>query len=112
VHELNGLKDSLLQNAVEFKDPTSARLLLQTLQELGRRLDSQKSSLDADVLRLSSYQQTVMLRAMDAALNFAKKELRERFPDVAIDDLDSLVGQGLLMAKAELLAESDSDEFI
>ena len=112
VHELNGLKDSLVQNALEFKDPVSARLLLQTLQELGRRLDSQKSSLDADVLRLSEYQQGVMLRAMDAALGFAKKELRERFPDVGVDDLDALVGEGLLRAKAELLAESESDEFV
>jgi hypothetical protein len=107
IHELNGLKDSLVQNAVEFKDPVSARLLLQTLQELGRRLDSHKSSLDADVLRLSVYQQGVMLRAMDAALTFAKGELRERFPDVSTDDLDALVGEGLLRAKAELVAESD-----
>jgi hypothetical protein len=112
VHELNGLKDSLLQNAVEFKDPVSARLLLQTLQELGRRLDSQKSSLDADVLRLSEYQQGVMLRAMDAALNFAKRELRLNYPDVSVDELDALVGEGLLRAKAELLAESEPDEFV
>jgi hypothetical protein len=112
VHELNDLKDSLIKNAVEFKDPVSARLLLQTLQELGRRLDSQKSSLDADVLRLSTYQQTIMLRAMDAALKFAKGELRERFPDVTVDDFDALVGEGLLRAKAELLAESEPDEFI
>jgi hypothetical protein len=112
IHELNGLKDSLVQNAVEFKDPVSARLLLQTLQELGRRLDSHKASLDADVLRLSVYQQGVMLRAMDAALNFAKGELRERFPDVSTDDLDALVGEGLLRAKAELVSESVSDEFV
>jgi hypothetical protein len=112
VHELNDLKDSLIKNAVEFKDPVSARLLLQTLQELGRRLDSQKSSLDADVLRLSTYQQTIMLRAMDAALKFAKGKLRERFPDVTVDDFDALVGEGLLRAKAELLAESEPDEFV
>ncbi|NBT47764.1 MAG: hypothetical protein EBT07_08080 [Actinobacteria bacterium] len=112
VHELNVLKDSLLKNAVELQDPTSARLLLQTLQELGRRLDSQKSSLDADVLRLSEYQQGVMLRAMDAALSFAKRELKEKYPSVSVDELDVLVGEGLLRAKAELLAESVSDEFV
>jgi hypothetical protein len=107
VHELNSLKDSLLKGAVEHQDPISARLLLQTLQELGRRLDSHKSSLDSEVLRLSVYQQGVLLRAMDAALNFAKGELRERFPDVSVDDLDALVGEGLLRAKAELSSESD-----
>ena len=112
VHELNVLKDSLLRNAVELQDPTSARLLLQTLQELGRRLDAQKSSLDADVLRLSEYQQGVMLRAMDAALGFAKRELRDKYPSVSVDELDALVGEGLLRAKAELLAESVSDEFV
>lgn len=112
VHELNVLKDSLLRNAVELQDPTSARLLLQTLQELGRRLDAQKSTLDADVLRLSEYQQGVMLRAMDAALGFAKRELRDKYPSVSVDELDALVGEGLLRAKAELLAESVSDEFV
>jgi len=106
VHELNVLKDSLMQNAVDFKDLESASLLLKTLQELGRRLEAQRVSLDADVLRLSEYQQGVMLRAMDAALDFAKRELRDRYPDVVVSELDELVGEGLLRAKAELLAES------
>ncbi len=110
VHELNVLKDSLMQNAVDFKDLESASLLLKTLQELGRRLEAQRVSLDADVLRLSEYQQGVMLRAMDAALDFAKRELRDRYPDVVVSELDELVGEGLLRAKAELLAESDFDE--
>ncbi len=51
---------------LRLKDPESARLLLKTLELIGRRLDSQKSSLDAEVLRLSAYQQGVLLRAMDA----------------------------------------------
>lgn len=109
IHELNELKGSLQQNAVEFKDPVSARLLLQTLSELGRRLDSQQVQIDEQVLRLSEYQQGVLLRAMDAALGFAKRELRERYPDVDVAELDELVGEGLMLAKLELLEEGVDD---
>lgn len=102
IHELNELKGSLQQNAVEFKDPVSARLLLQTLSELGRRLDAQQVQVDEQVLRLSEFQQGILLRAMDAALGFAKRELAERYPDVDSSVLDELVGEGLMLAKAEL----------
>ncbi len=106
LYELNGLKDSLGDAALRLKDPESARLLLKTLELIGRRLDSQKSSLDAEVLRLSAYQQGVLLRAMDAALKFAKGELAERYPEVAVEELDSLVAEGLFLAKDVLAAES------
>ena len=66
--ELNELKDSLTQNAVDFRDNESAKLLLKVLQELGRRLDSERTKLDLDVIKLSEYQERVLLRAMDAAL--------------------------------------------
>ena len=63
--------------------------------------------LDVEVLRLSEYQQRVLLRAMDAALNFAKRELLERYPEVGAAELDGLVAEGLFLAKSELMAESD-----
>ncbi len=106
LYELNGLKDSLGDAALRLKDPESARLLLKTLELIGKRLDSQKAQLDDQVLRLSEYQQGVLLRAMDAALGFAKRELAERYPEVSSDDLDALVAEGLFLAKAELVAES------
>lgn len=107
LYELNGLKDSLGDAALRLKDPESARLLLKTLELIGKRLDSQKAQLDDQVLRLSEYQQGVLLRAMDAALNFAKRELAERYPEVSSDDLDALVAEGLFLAKSELAAESN-----
>lgn len=106
LYELNGLKDSLGDAALRLKDPESARLLLKTLELIGRRLDSQKSQLDAEVLRLSEYQQGVLLRAMDAALGFAKRELAERYPEVSGEELDALVAEGLFLAKDVLVAES------
>lgn len=109
IHELNELKSSLQHNAVELKDPVSARLLLQTLSELGRRLDSQQLQVDEQVLRLSEYQQGVLLRAMDAALGFAKRQLKEQYPDVDGSVLDELVGEGLMLAKLELLEEGVDD---
>lgn len=100
--QLHELKDSLAESALGLRDPESARLLLKTLELIGKRLDSQQTDLDLQVLRLSEFQQGVLLRAMDVALNFAKKELSSRFPTVPRDELDELVAEGLFLAKAEL----------
>jgi chemotaxis protein CheY-P-specific phosphatase CheC len=103
--ELQDLKDSLTQNAVDFRDPDSAKLLLKVLQEIGKRLDVERSKLDIDIIKLSEYQQKILLRAMDSALNFAKKELAERFPVVPKDELDALISEGLILAKYEIEKE-------
>jgi hypothetical protein len=105
LHELNDLKDSLTDRALQLQDDDSARLLLKVLQEIGRRLDAERTKLDIDVVKLTEYQERVLLRAMDSALTFAKKELSERYPEVPKDELDELVGQGLLKAKYEIEKE-------
>lgn len=102
LQQLHELKDSLAESALRLHDPEAARLLLKTLELIGRRLDAQKVGLDADVLRLTEFQQGVLLRAMDSALGFAKRELAERYPMVDGAELDELVAEGLLRAKAEL----------
>ena len=103
--ELQDLKDSLTQNAVDYRDGDSAKLLLKDLQESGRRLDVERSKLDLDVIKLSEFQGRVLLRAMDSALNFAKGELLERYPQVSKDELDELVSEGLMRAKYEIEKE-------
>jgi len=108
LYQLNELKDSLTEAAFQLKDPESARLLLKTLELIGKRLDSQKTQLDDQVLKLSQYQQGVLLRAMDAALTFAKKSLQEQYPDVDSTRLDALVAEGLMKAKSELQEETQS----
>jgi hypothetical protein len=105
LQELNELKESLTQNAVDFRDSESAKLLLKVLQEIGRRLDSEKIKVDADILKLSEYQGKILLRAMDSALGFAKKELAERYPLVPKEELDELVAEGLMRAKGEIEKE-------
>ena len=107
LHELNMLKDSLTQSAVDFKDLDSGRLLLKTLELIGKRLDSQQVRLDEDVLKLSEFQQRVLFRALDAALNFAKTQLAEKYPQVSLEELDSIVTEGLVLAKYELLADTN-----
>lgn len=107
LHELNDLKESLTDRAVQLQDDDSARLLLKVLQEIGKRLDSERTQLDIDVIKLTEYQERILLRAMDSALNFAKGELAERYPEVDKNELDELVGQGLLKAKYEI--EKDRD---
>jgi hypothetical protein len=103
--ELNELKDSLRANAVQMQDPDSARLLLKTLELIGKRLDSESTKINEDVLRLSEFQQKILLRAMDAALNFAKSQLAQKYPEVSRQELDELVAEGLQLAKAELEKE-------
>jgi hypothetical protein len=104
---LNELKDSLSSRAVELQDDDSARLLLKVLQEIGRRLDQERERLDVDVIKLNEYQQRMMLKAMDAALTFAKNELAERYPSVPKEELDELVVEGLVRARYELEAETE-----
>lgn len=107
LHELNELKQSLGDAALTMRDQDSARLLLKVLQEIGNRLDSERTKLDLDVVKLSEYQQRVLLRAMDSALTFAKVQLAERYPLVPHDELEELVAEGLIRAKGELEKERE-----
>lgn len=107
LHELNELKQSLSDAAITMRDEDSAKLLLKVLQEIGKRLDSERTRLDTDIIKLSEYQEKVLLRAMDAALGFAKKELSQRYPLVPKEELDELVIEGLVRAKAELESERE-----
>jgi hypothetical protein len=103
--ELHELKDSLRAQAIEGQDPEAARVLLRTLETIGKRLDSQQTVLDENLIKLTQFQQRILLRAMDAALDFAKGELAERYPQVSIVELDELVANGLQRAKFELMEE-------
>ncbi len=103
--ELHELKDSLRTQAIDGQDPEAARVLLRTLETIGKRLDAQQTVLDENIIKLTQFQQKILLRAMDAALDFAKRELADRYPQVGIDELDELVAQGLQRAKFELMEE-------
>lgn len=105
--ELHELKDSLSDHAIKAGDPDSARLLLKTLEIIGRRLDSQQQVLDENLIKLSHFQERVLLRAMDTALNFAKDQLAENYPEITRSELEQLVAEGLMKAKYEI-AEDES----
>lgn len=104
--ELHELKDSLRNQAIEGQDPEAARVLLRTLETIGKRLDSQQTVLDENLLKLTHFQQRILLRAMDAALNFAKKELAERYPQMPVHELEDMIADGLQRAKFELMEDS------
>lgn len=106
--ELHELKDSLSHHAIKAGDPDSARLLLKTLEVIGRRLDSQQQVLDENMIKLSQFQERVLLRAMDTALNFAKEQLGERYPDITKSELEELVADGLQKAKYEIVEDEHS----
>ena len=105
--ELHELKDSLSDHAIKAGDPDSARLLLKTLELIGKRLDSQQQVIDENMIKLSHFQERVLLRAMDAALNFAKEQLAEKYPQISRSELEELVADGLQKAKYEI-AEDES----
>lgn len=106
--ELHELKDSLRDQALKAGDIDSARLLLKSLEVIGKRLDSQKLELDENVIKLSNYQQSILIRAMDTALSFAKDQLAERYPQITRSELEELVADGLQKAKYEIM-EEDND---
>jgi hypothetical protein len=103
--ELHELKESLAPHAIQAGDPDSARLLLKTLETIGKRLDSQQSVIDENLIKLSHFQEKVLLRAMDTALNFAKEQLQERYPDITRSELEALVADGLQKAKYEIMED-------
>lgn len=100
--ELHELKDSLSDHAIKAGDPDSARLLLKTLEIIGKRLDSQQQVLDENMIKLSHFQERVLLRAMDTALNFAKEQLAEKYPEITRSELEGIVADGLQKAKYEI----------
>lgn len=103
--ELHELKDSLREQALKAGDLDSARLLLKSLEVIGKRLDSQQHTLNENVLKLSNYQQSVLIRAMDTALQFAKEQLAERYPQITRSELEELVADGLVKAKYEIMED-------
>lgn len=107
--ELHELKESLQTNAVKNQDADSARLLLKTLELIGKRLDSQQTTLDENLIKLSRFQEKVLLRAMDSALNFAKSQLEERYPQISASELNELVADGLQKAKYEIMEEEQEN---
>lgn len=109
LYELNELKDSLKQNALDVKDPQHARLLLQTLTAIAQRLDSEKNKLDVDVLKVTEHQAKAMGRAFDIALDHVKLSLLTKYPEVSKSELDRLAQDGLIKAKYDLAAERGSD---
>lgn len=100
--ELHELKDSLQDDALKSGDQDSARLLLKTLEIIGKRLDGQQKVLDENMIKLSHFQERVLLRAMDTALNFAKDQLAEKYPEITRSELEGMVADGLQKAKYEI----------
>ena len=107
--ELQELKETLQTNVLKHNDMDSASLLLKTLETIGKRLDSQKLDLDENLIKLSRFQEKVLLRAMDSALGFAKRQLAEQFPEIPVYKLDELVADGLQQAKYEIMDEQQVD---
>jgi hypothetical protein len=102
LNELHVLKDSLSDHAIKAGDPESARLLLKTLEVIGKRLDGQQQVLDENMIKLSHFQERVLLRAMDTALNFAKEQLQIKYPEITRSELEEMVADGLQKAKYEI----------
>lgn len=106
--ELHELKDALQGMALKSQDLDSMRLLLKTLETIGKRLDAQQQTLDENMIKLSRFQEQVLLRAMDSALTFAKNELQQRYPEIGKGELEEIIAEGLTQAKYEIM-ESENE---
>jgi len=107
LRELHQLKDILQENAYNTQDPAALRLLLQTLQTIGDRLDSEKVKVDYDMMRITDHHAKIMGKAFDVALEHMKRELQSRYPDVSKAEIDSIAQEGLVKAKFELIADTE-----
>ena len=105
--ELHELKDQLYDQS-KGGDLDSQRLMLKTLETIGKRLDGQQQALDENMIKLTQFQERVLLRAMDTALTFAKNQLAERYPQITRGELEELVAEGLSHAKTEIMEEEDN----
>jgi hypothetical protein len=106
--EMQELKATLQRQAAHSADLDTQRLLLKTLETIGKRLDSQQQDLDENMIKLTQFQEKVLLRAMDTALTFAKDQLQERYPQITRGELEELVAEGLLHAKDEIMEDENS----
>ncbi len=106
--ELHELKNQL-QEQSKGGDLDSQRLMLKTLETIGKRLDGQQQALDENMIKLTQFQERVLLRAMDTALSFAKDQLAERYPQITRGELEELVAEGLSQAKTEIMEEEESN---
>jgi hypothetical protein len=105
--EMQELKSTLQRQAAHSADLDTQRLLLKTLETIGKRLDSQQQDLDENMIKLTQFQEKVLLRAMDTALTFAKDQLQERYPQITRGELEELVAEGLLHAKDEIMEDEN-----
>lgn len=105
LRELNELKDSLREMALDAKDVDHARLMLKTLETIGRRLDAEQKQVDFDAIKVTEHQAKIMGRAFEIALEYMKRELAERYPNVPVSEIDALASAGLVKAKYDLAAE-------
>lgn len=105
--EMQELKATLQRQAAHSADLDTQRLLLKTLETIGKRLDSQQQDLDENMIKLTQFQEKVLLRAMDTALTFAKNQLQERYPQITRGELEELVAEGLLHAKDEIMEDEN-----
>lgn len=106
--ELHELKNTL-QEQSKGGDLDSQRLMLKTLETIGKRLDGQQQALDENMIKLTQFQERVLLRAMDTALEFTKRQLEEKYPQITRGELEELVAEGLQKAKFEIMEEEDND---
>jgi hypothetical protein len=114
LEELDAVKDTLLEvlehakteifeNGGKVEDFASvARVVNQSLKEIGTRLDQRKKVVTTDIERITSAQGQLLGSVVDIAVGHLLSTLKTMYPDTSDAELDLILTDGMRKAKGVL----------
>lgn len=114
LEELDAVKDTLLEvlehakteifeNGGKVEDFASvARVVNQSLKEIGTRLDQRKKVVTTDIERITSAQGQLLGSVVDIAVGHLLSTLKRMYPDTSDSELDLILTDGMRKAKGVL----------
>jgi hypothetical protein len=103
--EMSEVKDLIMDRLRDAPDDNFAAIAnsaTNNLKALGQRIDSRKRILDDDISKISQSNARLFGQAFDIALNHLREGIREVYPDLDDELVDSLVVEGLSIARKQL----------
>lgn len=97
------MKQLVVELEEQPRTSRNAEILVRALEAVGTRLDKRKEATEQDLSRLYAFQGTVMLDAIQKAMEHMKKQLTSS-PDSALDaaEWDASLAQALRLAQLEV----------